>query len=180
MRLLLETGYYYPSRIVNDHLFDKGPKNSGNKYYGEVSVREALTGALNTVAWQVLADIGVDYGTSYLDKMHFVGLSYLDNWNTSMSIGGFTEGARRGHGKGVLRSGQWRHVQQQYVSPALTVSTKGDPLSGKPAGGTYFYGRHGIYGNRCPKRYFKPAIRYRLRSGTLDTGSREDGNDQQQ
>ena len=103
-----ETGYYYPSRIVNDHLFDKGPKNSGNKYYGEVSVREALNRSLNTVAWQVLADIGVDYGTSYLDKMHFVGLSYLDNWNTSMSIGGFTEGARvvdMARGYSVLANG---------------------------------------------------------------------------
>ncbi|MEY8356333.1 transglycosylase domain-containing protein [Lachnospiraceae bacterium 54-53] len=89
-----ETGYYYPSRLVNDHLFDKGPKNSGGKYYGNVSVREALNRSLNTVAWQVLADIGVDTGMGYLGKMHFNGLSYLDNGNSSMSIGGFTEGAR--------------------------------------------------------------------------------------
>lgn len=103
-----ETGYYYPSRLVNDHLFDKGPKNSSNKYYGEVSIREALNRSLNTVAWQVLADIGVDYGTSYLGKMHFVGLSYLDNGNTSMSIGGFTEGARvvdMARGYSVLANG---------------------------------------------------------------------------
>lgn len=103
-----ETGYYYPSRLVNDHLFDKGPKNSSNKYYGEVSVREALNRSLNTVAWQVLADIGVDYGMSYLGKMHFEGLSYLDNWNTSMSIGGFTEGARvvdMARGYSVLANG---------------------------------------------------------------------------
>ncbi|WP_077611534.1 transglycosylase domain-containing protein [Clostridium sp. Marseille-P2415] len=89
-----ETGFYYPSRLVNDHLFDKGPKNSGGKYYGNVSVREALNRSLNTVAWQVLADIGVDTGIRYLGKMHFAGLSYLDNGNSSMSIGGFTEGAR--------------------------------------------------------------------------------------
>jgi penicillin-binding protein 1A len=89
-----ETGYYYPSRIVDDHKFDKGPRNSGNKYRGRVSVREALNRSLNTVAWQILADIGVDYGIGYLGKMHFVGLSYLDNGNESMSIGGFTEGAR--------------------------------------------------------------------------------------
>lgn len=89
-----ETGFYYPSRLVNDHLFDKGPKNSGGKYYGAVSVREALNRSLNTVAWQVLADIGVDKGIGYLGKMHFTGLSYMDNGNTSMSIGGFTEGAR--------------------------------------------------------------------------------------
>ncbi len=89
-----ETGYYYPSRLVNDHLFDGGPKNSGGKYFGEVSVREALNRSLNTVAWQVLTDIGVDKGIGYLGKMHFVGLSNMDNGNSSMSIGGFTEGAR--------------------------------------------------------------------------------------
>ena len=89
-----ETGFYYPSRLVNDHLFDKGPKNSGGSYYGNVSVREALNRSLNTVAWQVLGDIGVNTGIGYLGKMHFVGLSYLDNGNSSMSIGGFTEGAR--------------------------------------------------------------------------------------
>ena len=89
-----ESGYYYPSRLVNDHLFEKGPKNSSGKYYGEVSVREALNRSLNTVAWQVLQDLGVDTGISYLGKMHFAGLSYLDNGNISMSIGGFTEGAR--------------------------------------------------------------------------------------
>ena len=89
-----ETGFYYPSRLVNDHLFDGGPKNSGGKYFGEVSVREALNRSLNTVAWQVLTDIGVDKGISYLGKMHFVGLSNMDNGNSSMSIGGFTEGAR--------------------------------------------------------------------------------------
>ncbi|WAJ22726.1 transglycosylase domain-containing protein [Lacrimispora xylanolytica] len=89
-----ESGFYYPSRLVNDNLFDKGPKNSGGKYFGPISVREALNRSLNTVAWQVLADIGVDKGIGYLGKMHFNGLSYLDNGNTSMSIGGFTEGAR--------------------------------------------------------------------------------------
>ncbi|MFT4104270.1 MAG: transglycosylase domain-containing protein [Lacrimispora sp.] len=89
-----ETGYYYPSRLVNDYLFDKGPKNSGGQYFGNISVREALNRSLNTVAWQVLADIGVSTGIRYLGKMDFTGLSYLDNGNNSMSIGGFTEGAR--------------------------------------------------------------------------------------
>lgn len=89
-----ETGYYYPSRLVDDHKFDDGPKNSSNRYRGMVSVREALNRSLNTVAWQVLDDIGPDTGISYLGKLHFAGLSYLDNGNLSMSIGGFTDGAR--------------------------------------------------------------------------------------
>lgn len=89
-----ESGFYYPSKMVDDHKFDKGPKNSGGRYYGYVSVREALNRSLNTVAWQVLDDIGVDTGIDYLGKLHFASLNYLDNGNISMSIGGFTDGAR--------------------------------------------------------------------------------------
>lgn len=103
-----ESGYYYPSRLINDHLFDKGPKNDSNRYYGMVSVREALNRSLNTVAWQILSDMGVDYGMDYLKKMHFDGLSYMDNGNISMSIGGFTEGARivdMARGYSVLANG---------------------------------------------------------------------------
>lgn len=89
-----ETGFYYPSKQVDDHKFEKGPKNSSDRYHGIVSVREALNRSLNTVAWQVLGDIGVDTGIDYLGKMHFASLNYLDNGNLSMSIGGFTDGAR--------------------------------------------------------------------------------------
>lgn len=129
-----ETGYYYPSRMVNDHLFNKGPKNSGGNYYGDVSVREALNRSLNTVAWQVLADIGVDTGISYLGKMHFIGLSYLDNGNTSMSIGGFTEGTRvvdMAKGYSVLAN------QGMYSNKTCIVSLKsqydGEVYNGKQA-----------------------------------------------
>lgn len=103
-----ETGFYYPSRKIDDHKFEDGPKNSGGRYYGRISVREALNRSLNTVAWQILSDIGVQKGMDYLGKMHFVGLSYLDNGNKSMSIGGFTEGARvvdMARGYSVLANG---------------------------------------------------------------------------
>lgn len=103
-----ETGFYYPSKLVNDHLFEDGPKNSSNRYHGEVSVREALNRSLNTVAWQVLEDIGVDTGINYLGKLHFIGLSNQDNGNASMSIGGFTEGAtvfNMARGYSVLANG---------------------------------------------------------------------------
>ena len=89
-----ESGFYYPSRQVEDHFFEGGPKNSSGQYLGGISVRESLVRSLNTVAWQVLQDIGVETGMSYLEKMHFIGLTYQDNGNPSMSIGGFTEGAR--------------------------------------------------------------------------------------
>ena len=88
-----DTGEYYPSRIINDHKWEDGPSNSGS-YYGDVTIREALNRSLNTVAWQILEDIGVDTGLSYLAKMHFHKLTYVDNGVNALSIGGFTNGVR--------------------------------------------------------------------------------------
>lgn len=89
-----DTGEYYPARLVNDHKWADGPSNSGGSYYGNVSVREALNRSLNTVAWQILTDIGVDYGLNYLGEMDFQKLTYIDNGVPSLSIGGFTNGVR--------------------------------------------------------------------------------------
>ncbi len=89
-----DTGEYWPGRIVNDHQWEGGPKNSGGSYYGNVTVREALNRSLNTVAWQVLEDIGVNFGLSYLGEMEFQKLTYVDNDVPSLSIGGFTNGVR--------------------------------------------------------------------------------------
>jgi penicillin-binding protein 1A len=89
-----DTGEYYPARLVNDHKWENGPSNSGGSYYGNVSVREALNRSLNTVAWQILTDIGVDYGLNYLGEMEFQKLTYIDNSVPSLSIGGFTNGVR--------------------------------------------------------------------------------------
>lgn len=89
-----DTGEYYPTRMVNDHKWEKGPSNSGRRYFGNVTVREALNRSLNTVAWQILEDIGIDFGLSYLGEMEFQKLSYVDNQVPSLSIGGFTNGGR--------------------------------------------------------------------------------------
>lgn len=89
-----DTGEYYPTRMVNDHKWKKGPSNSGRRYFGNVTVREALNRSLNTVAWQILEDIGIDFGLSYLGEMEFQKLSYVDNQVPSLSIGGFTNGVR--------------------------------------------------------------------------------------
>ena len=89
-----DTGEYYPARLVDDHKWADGPSNSGSSYYGNVSVREALNRSLNTVAWQILTDIGVDYGLNYLGEMEFQKLTYIDNDVPSLSIGGFTNGVR--------------------------------------------------------------------------------------
>ena len=89
-----DTGEYYPTRMVNDHKWEKGPSNSGRRYFGNVTVREALNRSLNTVAWQILEDIGINFGLSYLGEMEFQKLSYVDNQVPSLSIGGFTNGVR--------------------------------------------------------------------------------------
>ena len=89
-----DTGEYYPTRIVDDHKWEDGPSNSGGSYYGPVTVREALNRSLNTVAWQILDDIGINYGLNYLGEMEFQKLSYVDNDVPSLSIGGFTYGVR--------------------------------------------------------------------------------------
>jgi len=89
-----ETGQLYPSLVMNDHQWDKGPSNSGDNYYGYISIREALNRSLNTVAWQVLQRIGTETGLSYLAKMHFSTLSWADMTAPAVSIGGFTNGVR--------------------------------------------------------------------------------------
>lgn len=89
-----ESGVYSPSTIVNDHKFENGPDNSGGTYYGNIRLREAVERSLNTVAWQVLETITPDYGLSYLEKLHFRNISYIDNDNMALSLGGFTEGVR--------------------------------------------------------------------------------------
>lgn len=89
-----DTGEYYPARLVNDHKWEGGPSNSGGSYHGDITVREALNRSLNTVAWQILEDIGVNFGLSYLGEMEFQKITYVDNNVPSLSIGGFTNGLR--------------------------------------------------------------------------------------
>lgn len=89
-----ETGEYYPSKIMNDHAITNGPKNSGGSYRGNISMREAIARSINTIAYQTLQGIGVDTGLAYLDNLRFSSLSYIDNQNLVISIGGFTNGVR--------------------------------------------------------------------------------------
>ena len=89
-----ESGVYSPSTLVNDHKFENGPENAGGGYHGNIMIREAVSRSLNTVAWQVLETITPAYGLSYLEKLHFRNISYIDNDNMALSLGGFTEGVR--------------------------------------------------------------------------------------
>lgn len=88
-----DLGIYSPASIIDDHKFEGGPSNSGG-YHGNITIREALNRSLNTVAWQVLNEVGLRKGLSYLGNMQFKNISYTDNFAPAISIGGFTNGTR--------------------------------------------------------------------------------------
>ena len=90
----LDLGEYNAASVIDDHKFEEGPSNSGDNYYGAVTLREAANRSLNTVAWQVLEAIGIQSGLDYLEKMHFSGISIKDYSALAVSIGGFTNGLR--------------------------------------------------------------------------------------
>ena len=89
-----ESGLYSPSTMMTDKAIKNGPKNAGGGYRGNVRIREAVARSINTIAWQVLENITPAYGLSFLDKMQFHNLSYVDNDNLAISLGGFTQGVR--------------------------------------------------------------------------------------
>lgn len=89
-----ESGVYSPSTMMTDKALENGPQNAGGGYRGNVRIREAVARSINTIAWQVLEKITPKYGMSFLDKMRFHNLSYIDNDNLALSLGGFTEGVR--------------------------------------------------------------------------------------
>lgn len=67
------------------------PRNAGNAYYGNVTVRSALKSSLNIPAVKVIESIGVASARKYLTA---VGLELDDrDWNLSLSLGSMTYGA---------------------------------------------------------------------------------------
>lgn len=89
-----ESGVYYPSKVVTDVKKKNGPSNADHNYAGSCTIREAVIHSKNAVAWNILQNIGIQNGLSYLTKLQFGNLSYLDNKNASAALGGFTNGVR--------------------------------------------------------------------------------------
>lgn len=83
---------YEPNDIINDQFIPNGPKNAENTFFGPVTIRYATELSLNTVAYQVFTQEGIDYGLSYLYKMNFNHIVKQDRIPI-ISIGGFTHGA---------------------------------------------------------------------------------------
>lgn len=91
------SGMYYPSLIMTDKddPDDKYyPKNYGGGFMGNVTIKEAVGRSINTIAYQIMKDMGANTGLDYLTKMRFDTISYIDNNNTAVALGGFTYGVR--------------------------------------------------------------------------------------
>jgi penicillin-binding protein 1A len=88
-----DTGNYYPSKKVT---LARGnswyPKNWDGNYSGSLNIRDAISKSVNTIAFRIFQDITPEKGVSYLEKLQFTGLSYLDSDNASLAVGGFTYG----------------------------------------------------------------------------------------
>ena len=84
---------YTASSVLTDEPKSFGsysPKNSGNKYYGNVTLRRAIKSSLNIPAVTVLDDIGVENGKSFAKKL---GIEFEESdTSLSLALGGFTYG----------------------------------------------------------------------------------------
>lgn len=83
---------YKPESLVVDEKFEGGPKNAGNYYVGNTSVRYAVERSFNTVAWKLLSEMGTANNISYLTQMGFNKIVAKDYLSPAIAIGGFTYG----------------------------------------------------------------------------------------
>ena len=77
--------------MVLDEYFEDGPKNSGNSYAGEITVRSAVERSSNTVAWKKFLELGIETGLQYLLNMNFSRIVPTD-YVPAVALGGFTYG----------------------------------------------------------------------------------------
>ncbi|TFB22077.1 penicillin-binding protein [Filobacillus milosensis] len=87
----LEESYYNPYTLLNDELTafnDYKPRNHNDIYEGQITLYDALRKSKNTTAVQVLNDIGVKKGKSYLSNIGYD----IKNSGLSVALGGLKEG----------------------------------------------------------------------------------------
>lgn len=69
------------------------PKNSYNKFYGDMTVIEAVARSSNIPAVKVLDEVGLTSSYNYLqNKFHFSSITEKDKNYSSLALGGLTEG----------------------------------------------------------------------------------------
>lgn len=87
----MELGYNSES-ILKDTAIQNGPKNAYAGYIGDVSLRKAVSMSINTVAYKLTQEIGIEKSLSYLSNMKFKYLSSADKQSSTIGLGGFTYG----------------------------------------------------------------------------------------
>ena len=89
----IESHGYMTASVLNDtpqKFGNYSPRNSGNLYYGNVTIRTALKNSLNVAAVSLLNKIGVSSARDYLQK---TGIELDDrDWNLSLALGAMTYG----------------------------------------------------------------------------------------
>ena len=85
-----ERGYTLDSLVVDEEIED-GPHNSGNVYYGEVTLQTAIAKSINTVAWKLYEELTPEVGLQYLKNMNFSQIMPED-YGLATALGGFTRG----------------------------------------------------------------------------------------
>ena len=89
----IESHGYMTASVLDDtpkKFGNYSPRNSGNLYYGNVTIRTALKNSLNVAAVSLLNRIGVASARDYLQK---TGIELDDrDWNLSLALGAMTYG----------------------------------------------------------------------------------------
>ena len=89
----LERKLIYPCSKIKDeknNFEDYSPRNVGDKYYGNVTIREAVEKSLNIPAVDICNQLGIDYVKDYVKNC---GLNISDNDNgLAIALGGLTNG----------------------------------------------------------------------------------------
>lgn len=78
-----------PDTLVVDQELENGPESG--YYYGEITIRKAVEKSVNSVPWQIYAELTPEVGLQYLKNMHFSNIKKTD-YVPATSIGGFTKG----------------------------------------------------------------------------------------
>lgn len=119
-----EGSKYHPGFVMEDKPIKNGPKNYYSGYKGNVTLRYAVEDSINTIAYRVLEDVGVENAIQYLYNMQFKYLTPEDK-TVSLGLGGFTRGATTTEIAGgystLARGGQF--IEPTNVRKITTVGT---------------------------------------------------------
>lgn len=88
----LESGYTAATMLLDEETDFDGykPSNSGDRYRGWVTMRQAVTSSLNVPAVSVMAELGVDSGKRFARS---VGITFDErDQSLALALGGFTYG----------------------------------------------------------------------------------------